>query len=180
MAKNLHILISGPSGSGKTTLARYFIEKGENAVDGDKAIGMWIDARGSRVRPDYERLGKRINEWAEKRNLRWVCDEKKLEKLLRKNEGKELYIFGGPVPKDLKKFDRLYYLRIDGKRLLNRIAKRPKDKHSYHKHGATKHQRDLILAALAQNYKKAANKGYSMINASGSLNSIYCKIVRHG
>lgn len=70
LKRHQHVFIGGGSGTGKTTLAIFFKENGKNAIDGDQYIGRWIDKKGNTVNVDYKKLGKKINTWAEKHELK--------------------------------------------------------------------------------------------------------------
>ena len=60
----LHVLVVGASGTGKTSLQRFFKKNGKNALDGDICIGMWLNARGDKVKMPID-MGRNINKWAE-------------------------------------------------------------------------------------------------------------------
>jgi dephospho-CoA kinase len=168
----LHIFIAGGPGTGKTTLARFFKEHGKNAYDGDLCNGMWLDQTGKVVKPNYKKLGKEINVWAEKRGLDWVCDKKKFNKMLRMN--KEMYLFGGPTPRDPRLiFDKVYWLNANRELIIKRLKKRVRDKNSYHKQGSTKSQRDAILKKLELNNAKSKKEGYDIIDASLAPKQIF-------
>lgn len=179
MSTNLHMFVDGASGTGKTTLARFFNKKGKNAYDGDLVNGKWIDKDGKTVRVPYEKLGKNIVSWAEKHKLTWTLDEEKFNKLLKKNKNKELYLFGGPTPKNTHKiFDKFFWLYADKHLVLKRIKFRIKDKNSYHKNGETKRQRDRILNKLESENKSAKRENYNLVDASLTPKEIFEIITR--
>ncbi len=173
----LHVYVGGPSGSGKTTLARFFAKRGINAVDGDLKIGKWLTRSGRKIYSPSN-IGKNINKWASERNLRWVCDEQKVKALLKSHKGMQLYLFGGPRPKNLDDFDRILYLKVNKSILLNRILKRLNDKNSYHKNGESEKQRREILDGLNKKYNDAKRSGYELVDGSGSTGQIYKRIMR--
>ena len=161
------MLVVGASGTGKTSLQRFFKKNGKNALDGDICIGMWLNARGDKVKMPID-MGRNINKWAEDRELSWVCDTGKLKRLLSRNKGRWLYLFGGPLPPDsfLRFFDRIYYLDADKKLILKRLKIRLRDADSYHNYGETKKQREQVLRDMASQRKRAKEHRFRFIDAS--------------
>lgn len=174
---DLHVYVGGPSGVGKTTLARFFKRKGINAIDGDLEIGKWLNPSGRRIYPP-DKIGKNINSWAKERNLRWVCNERKVKEILNANRNSQLYLFGGPRPKALDNFDRIFYLKISKSLMLHRILKRLNDKNAYHRNGESAKQRRQMLEELNQKYDDAKRSGYELVDASKSTRKIYKTIMR--
>ena len=170
----LHVFIDGGSGTGKTTLARFFKKHGKNAFDGDRCVGKWIDKNGKTVKVQYKEIGKNINKWANRHKLTWTLDKDKFEKLLKANKNKELYLFGGPTPKNLNHFfDKIFWLNADKELILKRIKLRLKDKNSYHKLGETRAQREKIIHKLEAENKDAIKDGYELVDASLTPKKIF-------
>ncbi len=159
------ILIAGPSGSGKTLLAKYFKERGVNAIDADGAgIGIWCDKAGNEFEP-APGMEMSLGQWAFEMGLRWNWDPLKLKLLLDKNP--EIYLFGNAynIYYLAGFFDRKYYLDADAGQILGRLISRSDSAMNHHGWGDTEEQRIVILNELEAEREKAEHAGFEFVQA---------------
>lgn len=163
MKKGVHILITGNSGSGKSYLSKFFRGKGKNAIDADEypGLGVWVDKNGTILSPTKK-------QWLELEEIDFIWNPKIMEQLLSNNE--ELYLFGSShnIMDFVKRFDKVFYLKIDNKLLVERLQK---DRE--HDFGKDKKQLDKILSWTEYIDERARKSGFEIIDASLSPEQIF-------
>ena len=153
---HFRVLVIGNSGAGKSYLANYFKKRGLPAIDMDAhTVSGWFDEVKKTWVRDYD-----PKTWNYESKMAWNWKSRILKKLLKR---KELYAFGSAANREefFKYFDRIYYLNINKKLLIERLKKR---KHSF---GKTNEQVKLI-ASWTKLMRNEAIK-YKMEIIDGSL-----------
>jgi broad-specificity NMP kinase len=120
------ILITGVAGSGKSTVCWELKGRGYHAYDIENTPGLFAFVDKSTRKPvaDY---GYDNPEWFERHD--WVCDTKKLEKLLVDNQPGLAFYCGIASNLDdvLPMFGKVFLLRVGPETLRKRLSKRRAD-----------------------------------------------------
>jgi len=120
---NKQILITGVAGSGKSTICGEFKKLGYRAysIEDIKGLFSLIDKKTGKIIKSYDN-----NDIELIKQRDWVCDKKKLQKIINKNSKGIVFYCGTAVNLDelIPLFNKIFLLQVDQKVLSKRLSKR--------------------------------------------------------
>jgi broad-specificity NMP kinase len=164
------IFITGISGSGKSTLSKELKRTGHLAYDIETIPGL------------YSHVNKKTGSTKDKENHNlnyskshsWICDKKKLKKILKSNEEDAFYCgTASNLDEILPLFDKVFVLRANKIKLRDRLARR-RNNHFAHE----KDVREWVLKNKRKSEKHLIKEGAIPINASRPLCEVKKEILK--
>src|SRR3989344_4499010 len=133
-------LITGVPGAGKTTVGEILKKRGFRIIDIDAEhmLMQWLHKETGEVGDSKVGMSK---EWL--RQHVWVWDDAKMDQLLKKDEGLQVFVLGtaSNIEKKLFLFDKVFLLRVSMKKVRERLASRPGGEDAF---GRGKDQVDFV------------------------------------
>lgn len=171
IVKNKSVLITGITGSGKSTVCIELKRRGYKAFDIEGIHGLFdmVDKETGKIVRNYT-----SNNFDEIKHFDWICDKRKLQKLMGKNKKGLVYYCGtgSNLHELVPLFDEVFLLKGSRKVISNRLANRPKG------FGYDPEARKWIMSWKNWWENRMQKTGAIIINANGSLSEITNEIVK--
>ncbi len=169
MAKS--ILIAGISGTGKSSVCAELAKRGYKAFDIEEVEGLFamLDKRTGKPFVDYDNYDIEKVKYHD-----WVCDEKKLRKLMRKN-AKGITFYAGIASNTfelLPLFDKVMLLVAKPELIRKRLSER-----TTNDFGKIVEVQDMVLREKEFWEKQMEEKGAIVIDANRSLAEVADDII---
>lgn len=165
------ILIAGISGTGKSSVCAELTKRGYKAFDIEEGgLFVMLDKRTGKPFVDYNNYDTDKVKYHD-----WVCDEKKLRELMRKNkEGVTFYAgIASNTFELLPLFDKVILLMVRPELIRKRLSKRTNNDF-----GRTVEVQDMVLREKDPWEKQMKEKGAIVIDANRSLAEVAEEIIR--
>ena len=169
---NKSILITGVAGSGKSAICDELIKSGYKAFGIEEIDGLFkmVDKKTGKPLKNFDN-----NDLESVNQSRWICDKKKLEKLMSKNV-KDLTFYCGIASNMqdlLPLFDKVFLLRANLKVLRYRLTTRTSN--TFGKNPQVQKQ---IFSWKNWWEKEMIKKGAILINANPSIEKVTKEILK--
>ena len=168
----MNVLITGVAGTGKSALCKELRKRGYPAYDIEDIPGLFqmVDKRTGKPFQDYDNY-----DLEKVKNADWVCDKKKLEKLLRENQRDGPVFYCGVasnVDELLPLFDKVFLLVASEPVLRKRLSTRTSNDF-----GRTREVQDWIFEWKGWWEKKMKKKGAVIVDADKPLEEVAREII---
>lgn len=166
LAKPKSILITGIAGSGKSTVCAELKNLGHNAYSIEDMEGMFkmVDSKTGEDIIDHDNDDLEANKGHD-----WICDIKKLRKLMDENKGKTTFYCGTASNLDdiLPLFDMLFFLNASKEELRKRLSRRSSDQF-----GRTPEVQEWVFSWMDWWEERMRKKGAIFVNADLDIKKV--------
>ncbi|MBU3896592.1 MAG: AAA family ATPase [Nanoarchaeota archaeon] len=168
---NRSILITGVAGSGKSAICKELKKLSYKAHDIENIRGLFtmIDKTTGKPTKDYDNY-----DFKKVKKHDWVCDKKKLKRLIKKNSGLVFYCGIGSNTIDIIPFfDKVFLLKANRKNTCERLTKRTSNDF-----GRTAEVQKWIFTWKKWWEDKMIKRGAIVINANRDIKEITSNIIK--
>ncbi len=167
------ILITGVAGSGKSSVFRELKKQGCNSFDIECMEGLFC-MRDKKTGKKYENYDN--DEIDSVKEAEWICDEKKLKKLIEENSDKTTFYCGvaSNTLDLLRFFDKIILLSITPETLRKRLSTRKSGEF-----GNTPESQDHVLSWKDWWENQMCKKGAIEINANANVQEVASEILKN-